>query len=270
MSGPTLEAMNLAAGHHGRPVFESIALAVHPGEIVALLGPNGCGKTTLLRCLVGVHRPMKGAVRVEGKRIENLSPSHRAACIAYVPQYHRQAFGYRVLDIVLMGRLAGRGMLARPSRDDVGCALDILAGVGLADHAELPYTELSGGQRQLVLIARALAQEVPLLVLDEPVNNLDYGNQWRLLDRLKQLVDPSHAVLFTTHHPEHALHVASRAVLMKQGHLLANGAPESVLHESAIRDLYGLHDQRFPAPGRLMPGASHQSYPARTYHHAET
>lgn len=237
---PLIEAQQLSAGHHGHAVFRDLSLRLHAGEIVALLGPNGCGKTTLIRTLAGLHAPQAGEIRLAGEPLARLDERERARRIGYVPQYHRTAFAYPVLDMVLMGRLAGRGLMARPSRADREAALDALATIGAEKLADRPYTELSGGQRQLVLIARALAQDAPCLILDEPANNLDYGNQRRLLERIRALASARHAILMSTHHPEHAAQAATRAILMKEGRLLADGPSREVLTRTAIALLYDL------------------------------
>lgn len=240
MSDASLRAEGLCARHGRQRVFSDLSMQIRTGEIVALLGPNGCGKTTLIRCLTGLHSPCEGAIWLDDRSLFAHSLRQRARRIAYVPQYHRLAFGYPVLAIVLMGRMAGRGLLARPGRHDHEQAMAALEKVGAANLADRPYTQLSGGQRQLVLIARALAQDAAFLILDEPTNNLDYGNQLRLLDRLRELVSEHHGILFTTHHPEHALGTASRTILLKQGHILAEGEPEATLSHERLLTLYDL------------------------------
>lgn len=243
MTVALLSAHGMGAGYKGGLVLDKLDFYLNAGEVVALLGPNGCGKTTLLRCLLGLQRPIHGDVRLLGEVLDKIPVARRAQYMAYVPQYHRVAFGYTVLDIVLMGRLAGRGMFARARKHDFVLARAALARVNMEGFAERPYTELSGGQRQLVLIARALCQEAEILILDEPMNNLDYGNQLRLLEILREL-NAAHTVLFTTHHPEHALHIASRAVLMKSGRVLTEGVPQVVLNEVSIAELYDLPRER--------------------------
>ena len=258
---PLLQAKALAASHAGKQVFSALDFHLASGEVVALLGPNGCGKTTLLRCLLGLHHDAQGEVSLDGQALRRMTAAQRARIVAYVPQYHRVAFGYRVLDVVLMGRLAGRGMLARTSHADEVRARAVLEDLGMAAYSERAYTELSGGQRQLVLIARALVQDAAFILLDEPVNNLDYGNQLRLLQHIRQLASEQHGILLTTHHPEHALACASRAVLMKQGEVIAQGVTDELLNEAHIRALYDLDENLPLLTSPFAPRAKAQSHP---------
>ena len=235
-----IEAENLYAGYAGHSVVKGVSLRVTPGETVALLGPNGCGKTTLLKALCAAHPAHSGSIHVDGDDLGGLSAPERARRIAYVPQQHRLVFAYSVLDVVMMGRLAGRGLIARPTPADFAAVHAVLTRFGLHDLAARSYAALSGGQRQQVLIARALAQDAPYLLLDEPASSLDYGNQLRLLDLLAQLRGGGHGVLFTTHHPDHAFAVATRVVLMQGGRFIAQGTPAQCMRREQLAQLYAL------------------------------
>ena len=235
-----IEAHNLHAGYGERSIVKGVSLRLAPGETVALLGPNGCGKTTLLKTLCAIHPAQGGTLKVDDHDLATLSAPERARRIAYVPQQHRLVFAYSVIDVVMMGRLAGRGLIARPGPADFAAAQAVLARIGLQKLAACSYAELSGGQRQQVLIARALAQDAPYLLLDEPASSLDYGNQLRLLELLAQLRDDGRGVLFTTHHPDHAFVVASRVVMMQEGAFIAEGIPAQCMHRDLLARLYSL------------------------------
>lgn len=239
-----IETHRLAFSYRRKPVLQGIDFHLDRGEVVSLLGPNGSGKSTLVKILLGLVRG-QGVVRLCGKPIEAYRSREIARRIAYVPQVHRISFPFRVLDVVLMGRLAWGRLFGGYSRRDEHQALAALEQVGLSALAEQPFSHLSGGEQQLVLIARALAQQTDILLLDEPVNGLDYGNQIRLLRFLKAFATRGYAVLQTTHYPDHALHCSNRVVLLEEGRILAAGAVEQVLTSDAIQRLYAVDVEMF-------------------------
>ncbi len=238
-----IEARQLRVKYGDAPVLHGVDLRLDRGETVALLGPNGCGKTTLLKALCGILPAAAGAVHIDGADLGRLAEPQRARLVAYVPQQHRLVFAYSVIDVVMMGRLAGRGLIARPTPADFAAVDTVLAQMGLRDLSRRSYAELSGGQRQQVLIARALAQQAPYLLLDEPASSLDYGNQLRLLELLAQLRDAGRGVLFTTHHPDHAFVVATRVVMMQSGRFIAQGSPAQCMNREQLARLYAVSPQ---------------------------
>jgi iron complex transport system ATP-binding protein len=252
---PVLEARGLLFGHRGRPLGRALDLEVAAGEVLCLLGPNGCGKTTLFRTLLGLLPALGGEVQLAGLHVGTAARRELARCVAYVPQAHAGVFAYTAQDVVLMGRAAHMGAFSVPSRHDREQAADALHRLGVAHLRTQRYTEISGGERQLVLIARALAQQAPLLVMDEPTASLDFGNQVRVPRQIEQLRAQGMAVCLSTHQPEHALRVADRVALMQAGSLRALGAPRDVVTTDALCELYGLQADEIPATLVSSPAA---------------
>lgn len=239
-SDAALRVRRLAFAHPGRTVLEGVDLDLVSGEVLSLLGSNGAGKSTLLRLLLGLLRPDRGEVRLAGRALATYPRSELAQHLAYVPQAHAALFPYTVRDLVLMGRLPVHGMFKAATPRDRAAADLAMEQLGVAHLAARPCTELSGGERQLVLIARAVAQGARFVVLDEPAAGLDYGNQMRLLLRMRLLATQGYAVLQTTHQPEHALLVSTRVALLERGRIVDDGSPRAVVTAAAIERLYGI------------------------------
>ncbi len=229
-------------GYPGRRVGRDVSLALYAGEVLCVLGPNGSGKSTLFRTILGLQPLLEGEIRLHQRPLSSWSRRALAREMAYVPQTQAPAFAHRVLDVVLMGRQAHLGPLAMPSRRDRELARHCLETLGVLSLAERAITAISGGERQLVLIARALAQQAAILILDEPTASLDFGNQIRVLERLALLRDKGLSVLLCTHQPEHAVRVADRVALFRDGRVHCVGRPEAVLDVARLAWLYGLDE----------------------------
>jgi iron complex transport system ATP-binding protein len=234
-----LEGRNLTFGYRDRVVGRGLSIALRTGEALALLGPNGGGKTTLLRTLLGLLPPREGDVLVDGAPLNARSGRERARLIAYVPQSHASTFAFTVRTMVLMGRSAHGSMFAAPSAQDRSVVERSLERFAIPHLAERPYTTLSGGERQLVLLARALAQEPRFVVLDEPTASLDFGNQGKVMGEIRKLAADGHGVLFTTHDPNQARRAADRAVLLRNGERIAEGPVGEVVTQANLETLYG-------------------------------
>jgi len=233
-----IEGRDLTIGYPDRTVGRGLDVALSTGEVLALLGPNGGGKTTLLKTLLGLLKPKAGEVRLGGKPLDNYSIRERARVVAYVPQVHISTFAFTVETVVLMGRTAHGSLFSRPSWQDRAVAHAALERFGIAALASRPYTMISGGERQLVLLARALAQEPQFIVLDEPTASLDFGNQGKVMREIRALAKSGHGVLFTTHDPNHALRAADRAYLLREGTRIADGPVATVLNREQLEALY--------------------------------
>jgi iron complex transport system ATP-binding protein len=233
-----LEARALAIGYRHHAVGEGIDLTLTNGEILCLLGPNGSGKTTLFRTLLGILPPLSGTVEVAGHALADWTRGQLATRLAYVPQSHAGLFAFTVEEVVLMGRTARLPWFSTPSARDREVARSCLARLDIGHLSGRIYTEISGGERQLALIARALAQETEILILDEPTASLDFGNQLRVLKEIDALKAQGLAILMSTHQPEHALRVADRIVLLKAGCIVAQG-PCTLATAETLATLYG-------------------------------
>lgn len=235
-----LAAEKLGIGYPRHAVGRNLDVAIETGTVTMLLGPNGCGKTTLFRTLMGLLPAQGGRVLLDGRPLADLDRTTIARRIAYVPQVAQGYFPFTVLDVVMMGRAPYLGLFEQPGRNDREIAEAALTEVGMGDFAERPFTAISGGQRQLALIARALAQTAPVLVMDEPTANLDYGNQHRVLQRAAALAEGGRTVIVSTHNPDHALAFAGRVVLMKAGAVIDAGDAANVMTGAALSEVYGL------------------------------
>lgn len=234
-------AVKQVSFHYGtQSILNQISLSVTPGEIVALLGANGAGKSTLLQLMLGLIKPSSGQVLLNNKPLSHYRRKEIARHIAYVPQHHECPFPYKVCDVIAMGLFSQRHFLGASPIDSQARIMKLLERFHLAHLSQKPYPQLSGGQQQIVLMCRALIQGASILVLDEPASALDFGHQARLLAHLRQLASTGLAVVMSTHHPQHATAIATRAVLMRQGHLIGQGKPAEVLTETKLSQLYEL------------------------------
>jgi iron complex transport system ATP-binding protein len=220
--------------------FKDISFSLQDGEVMSILGPNGCGKTTLLKCLNGLVKIHGGTITINSRDISRMPQSDIAKSIGYVPQIHQPAFPFSVLDAVLVGRAPHLGMLESPQAKDVKIAEEAIERMGIAYLRDKPYTQISGGERQLVIFARVLAQQPSLLLLDEPTSHLDFGNQIRLLELVQKLAATGLPIIMTSHFPDHAFLVSSKVALMKKGEFLDIGTPDLVINDSNLERMYNI------------------------------
>lgn len=225
----------------GGDILKGVSFDAPEGRMTSILGPNGSGKTTLFKCISGLWRPRQGRVRFGEHDLTGLSPSEKARLIAVVPQEHDPPFPYTVFDIVLMGRASHIPLFSTPSTRDLDTADAALDRVGIATLRNRPYTKISGGERQLVLIARALAQEAPLLLLDEPTSHLDFRNKILVLEKVRGIVrQKGLTVLMTLHDPNLAMQFSDHVVMIADGSILTQGPPAAVLTAENMKRMYTL------------------------------
>uniref|UniRef100_A0A7J3M307 ABC transporter ATP-binding protein n=1 Tax=Archaeoglobus fulgidus TaxID=2234 RepID=A0A7J3M307_ARCFL len=236
-----LEVRELRFAYRKDLVLDGVNLNLNAREILILLGPNGCGKSTLLKCINKILKPFGGVVLLDGKEILKMEEKEVSKLFGYVPQDHKPPFPYKVIDFVLLGRTPHIGLFSTPSKRDYEIAMESLRIVGIESFADRAYTELSGGERQLVLIARALASEAKILLLDEPTAHLDFKNTHRVLETIRRLVKERNlSTIITLHDPNLAQRYGDRIALVHNRKIECIGFPEEVITEELIRRVYGV------------------------------
>jgi iron complex transport system ATP-binding protein len=233
-----LEVQDLHFNYDKTPILQGVSFEVEEGELCGLFGPNGCGKTTLFKCCLNFLKFHKGSVVMDGRDIKNLRVENLAKIVAYVPQEHKPPFPYLTKEVVLMGRtprLKGIFGISKADKKKASDALDLL---GLTEIADRPYNQLSGGQRQMVLMARAIAQETPLMFLDEPTSALDFSNQIRIWRIMRIVAERGVTILACSHDPNHVSWFCDKVVVMKDNRILKEGSPHNVITESILNEIY--------------------------------
>lgn len=221
-------------------IFEDINFSIKEGDIFCILGSNGTGKSTLIKCIANLLKLKEGNIILNDRNICRLKKVDVAKEMGYIPQMHNSTFPFSVLDVVLMGRSPHLSLLSSPSEKDYKIAEDSIKKLGISHLAKKPYTEISGGERQLVLFARILAQQPSVLILDEPTSHLDFGNQIRVLEVIDQMAKNGLSILMTSHFPDHAFLVSNKVAIMKKGSLIDVGVPNDVITSESMKKIYGV------------------------------
>ena len=226
--------------HGGKEVLRDLSFDWDKGELLCILGANGAGKTTLYRTMLGLLPVLKGKIMIDGQELHAYGAPVLAKKIAYVPQYHNPPFPYRVFDVVLMGRGAHISNIGTPSEEDCRIAQQMLERMGISGLRDEIYTQISGGERQLVLIARALTQQTDYLLMDEPTSNLDFGNQIRVLKEIRKLADEGMGICLTSHYPEHVLMLDREVLAIAGDGSYQKGPAAEVITEPLLQKMYGI------------------------------
>lgn len=248
----TLSGIRFSYGGCEHTIFEDLSLDIQTGSITAILGPNGAGKSTLLHLILGLLKPHGGTIHLDQRPRYSYSRREFGRLVGMVSQTETIPFSFTVLEYVLLGRAPYLGMLAVPGDEDVRLAEQALAYLGLAQMAQRHTDALSGGEQQLVLLARALAQQPRILLLDEPTAHLDLGNKGRVLQMVQQLVQTGVTAVFTTHEPDLVAAIADYVVLMRDGQTLAAGAFSDVFTSENLSQTYGVPVRVAQVDGRRV------------------
>lgn len=235
-----IEISELSAGYGGRTIIKNVSIKIKKGRICSLLGRNGSGKTTLLRCINGFIKPKQGQIKVEEQDVYSCSKQELARIISLVPQKTHSAFSFSVLDMVLMGEASRLSYWGSPKKDAYERATQACKDVGIDHIITRCFNDLSGGEQQLVLIARTIMQNAPIMLLDEPISHLDFSNQHKVMSMIRQIVKSKNVtVLVTLHDPNIAFYYSDDVVMMEDGRVLNYGAVEDTFVDTNLCKLYG-------------------------------
>ncbi|MFY9113658.1 MAG: ABC transporter ATP-binding protein [Dethiobacteria bacterium] len=236
----SIEVSDLSFSYGENRILDQISFKLQDHQLLTVLGPNGVGKTTLFRCILGLLNGYKGQILLDGIDIRGLGIAEMAKLIAYIPQIHYPSFNYSVFDMVLMGTSVQVSAISRPRRKQKKLVQTALKRLGIHHLKDRGFTQISGGEQQLVLLARALVQGARILVMDEPTSNLDFGNQIRVLVKIKSLAREGYTIIQSSHNPDQTFLFSDKVMAMKDGEVLAWGAPAKTFTEDLINDLYGM------------------------------
>ncbi len=238
-----LIARDVAVGYNAdKPIQRFVNFSVQSGEVCCILGPNGCGKTTLVKSILGINPLLSGSITLDGSDITQWSAARISQDVAYVAQRHSQPFPFEVKDVVMLGRLAKtKSASGRPTRRDYNIVENALKEMGIWHLRDVPYVDISGGELQMVMFARALAQEPNLLIMDEPTAALDYGNAVRVIEKVREMAKAGYAVMMITHNPDHAFMTGANVALFMRNRNMVFGNAYEVITRANIQDAYGVN-----------------------------
>ncbi|WP_405266849.1 ABC transporter ATP-binding protein [Methanobrevibacter sp.] len=234
------EVKNISFSYDGDEIFSDISFSIDRGDVLCILGPNGTGKTTLIKCLNGLHDIDSGEILINGKSIKKISFKEISTHIGYIPQSHVPSFPFKVLDVVVMGRAPYLNLTDSPKKEDMEIAMNSLKTLGIDHLKDKEYTNLSGGERQLVFLARVLCQKPDILILDEPTSHLDFGNQIKLLEIIDNLSKAGLSIIMSSHFPDHAFLSSTKVAIMKNKKFIDFGSPDEVVTESNLKKAYSI------------------------------
>lgn len=234
------DVKNISFSYDDVEIFSKISFSVEKGDVLCILGPNGTGKTTLIKCLNGLHDINGGEILINGENIKKLSFKEISRHIGYIPQSHVPSFPFKVLDVVVMGRAPYLNLTDSPKKEDIEIAINSLKILGIENLKDKEYTNLSGGERQLVFLARILCQQPDILILDEPTSHLDFGNQIKFLEIVDNLAKEGLSIIMTSHFPDHAFLSSNKVAIMKEKKFIDFGSPDDVVTEENLKEAYSI------------------------------
>ena len=234
------DVRNISFSYEDELIFSNISFSIEKGDVLCILGPNGTGKTTMIKCLNGLYDIDDGEIFINGKNIKTSSFSEISKHIGYIPQSHVPSFPFKVLDVVLMGRAPYLNLTDSPKKEDVEIAINALKTLDIEYLKDKEYTNLSGGERQLVFLARILCQQPDILILDEPTSHLDFGNQIKLLEIIDNLSKAGLSIIMSSHFPDHAFLSSTKVAIMKDKTFIDFGSPDDVVNEKNLKEAYSI------------------------------